>query len=128
LGLRFVWPGSDVADAIVHFFGLVYQEFRIRAFSGRLDLYHNIGKVRGSPAIGIAMAAQPVSAQLDRDGWSQLQHDLFGSMAKAGLPPAVEGSALFQTLDEISEKFAKLHLSVEFHDGAVTAKKSREDS
>jgi hypothetical protein len=49
-------------------------------------------------------------------------------MAKAGLPHPVEGSALVQTLDEIFENYPELLLSVEFHDGTVTAKRSYEDT
>jgi hypothetical protein len=115
-----------VADSLVRFFPLVYQQFQTRAFSGRLDFYHKVGKVRGSPAIGVGMAAQSISQQLDRDWWLQFRHDLFGSVAKAGLPQVAANSEHIQTLREIAAKYPELLLAVEFQDGFVVAKNAGE--
>lgn len=128
LGIRFVWVGADVADSLVRFFHLVYQQFQTRAFSGRLEFYHKLGKVRGSPAIGIGMAAQAVADELDCDWWLQFRRDLFDSVAKAGLPQVAEKSEHLQTLREISAKYPELLLAVEFQDGFVIAKNSGEST
>jgi hypothetical protein len=124
LGIRFVWVGADVADSLVRFFPLVYQQFQTRAFSGRLDFYHKVGKVQGSPAIGVGMAAQSISQQLDHDWWMQFRRDLFDSVAKAGLPQVAQKCEHLQTLREIVAKYSDLLLAVEFQDGFVVAKNS----
>jgi hypothetical protein len=128
LGIRFVWVGADVADSLVRFFPMVYQQFQTRAFSGRLDFYHKVGKVQGSPAIGVGMAAQSISQPLDHDWWMQFRHDLFDSVTKAGLPQVAANSERLQTLGEIVSKYPELLLAVEFQDGYVIAKNSGEDT
>lgn len=126
LGIRFVWGGADIAESLRRFFPLVYQHFQIRSFSGRLDFYLKVGKIQGSPAIGVGMAAQSVLHQLDHDWWSQFKHDLFESTAKAGLPMVIENSEAIETLREITAKYPEFILAVEFNHGVIVAKNSEE--
>jgi hypothetical protein len=124
LGIRFVWVGVDVADSLVRFLPLVYQQFKTRAFSGRLDFYHKVGTFQGNPAIGIGMAAQPVLGQLDQDWWLQLRHDLFASAVESGLAHIASDSGHIQNLEKIASKYPEHFLAVEFQDGFVVAKKA----
>jgi hypothetical protein len=127
LGLRFVWIGENVADWLRSLFPLVYQQLFQRAFSGRLDFYHKIGKLGGVPAIGIGLAAHSTSETLGPEWWSHFHHDLFQSLNQAGLPPPAANSVQVQTLREITTKLTDLLLAVEFRAGFVVAKKAGEE-
>ena len=121
LGFWFIWLKADLAGLFLRFFPVVYRQFQVHAFSGRLDFYHKTGRLRGSPAIAIGMAAQPITNQLDCEWWLQFRQNLFDASAKVGLPKAAEVSDRIQTLREISSRYSELLLSVEFQDGFVTA-------
>lgn len=122
LGFRFVWVGKDAADWLLEFYDLVYTEFFRRDFSGRLDFYYKVGKVKGEPAIGIGLAAHSTSEPLDEQWWAELQKDLFASAEQAGLPHAAANSVHVQCLNDIRSKFPELLLAVEFQAGFVVAK------
>lgn len=122
IGIRFVWVGEDAGDWLVRLFPLVYRLLFQRAFSGRLDFYHKIGKASGRPAIGIGLAAQSISEPLRREWWSEFRQELFKSIELANLPQAAPNSEHIQTLKEITSKFPDLLLAVEFQAGFVVAK------
>ena len=122
IGIRFVWIGEDAGDWLVRLFPLVYRLLFQRAFSGRLDFYHKIGKASGRPAIGIGLAAQSISEPLRREWWSEFRQELFKSIELANLPQAAPNSEHIQNLKEITSKFPDLLLAVEFQAGFVVAK------
>jgi len=105
------------------FFPAVYGEFLARGFSGRVDLYHRIGRVQGVPAIGLGLAARCTGGPLDTEWWSQFRIDLFNSFKDAGLPAIAARSDTIMTLGEITAKFSELLLSIEFEAGHVIAKR-----
>lgn len=126
LGLRFAWIGEKVVDWLLLLFPAVYRQFLAREFSGRVDVYHRMGRLRGVPAIGLGLAACPTSGQLSAEWWSQLRTDLFNSFKDAGLPPVAANSDAIQTLGEITAKFSELLLAIEFEQGRVVAKRPGE--
>jgi hypothetical protein len=127
IGLRFIWIGEDAADWLLRLFPLIYQRLLQRAFSGRLDFYHKIGKVKGLPAIGIGLAVHSTSGDFSRQWWSDLRDELFHSMNQNGLPPIAPNSQRIETLTEIAAKLPDLLLAVEFQAGFIVAKKAGEE-
>jgi len=126
LGLRFVWIGEKVVDWLLRFFPAVYRQLLARAFSGRVDFYHRLGKVNGVPAMGIGFAASPTSGSLSPDWWSAFRADLFKSFTDAELPPVQPNSDALLPLGEITARFSELMLAVEFEEGHVIAKRPGE--
>lgn len=127
IGLRFVWVGENAADWLIRLFPLIYQQLFRRAFSGRLDFYHKVGKVKGLPAIGIGLAARSASADLSREWWSDFCRELFHSMNQNGLPSAALNSQRIETLEEITSKLSDFLLAVEFESGFVVRKNAAEE-
>lgn len=126
LGFSFVWAGEGCADSLPQMFQLVYSQLAERQFSGRIDFHIKVGRVRGTPGLGIGLLINCASGSIDDMWWQEFTRGLLAAFSERHMPEPVAKSCSIRRAAEIRKRFPELALAVEFESGHIIAKKDFE--